>query len=160
MPAAPEPGLPDLPRTFRPYRTRIVLIGIGAVMFAVISVVALLLDSVRPWERASFIIVAALVLAVLSVLSRPKVVAEATGVTVVNLVRSRRLAWAEILGVNLRHGDPWVLLDLSDGTTLPVLGIQLGIGREQAIRDANALRALAEVYGTGVESGGTGTDNT
>ena len=91
---------------------------------------------------------AALLFSVLVLLSRPKVVAEETGVNVVNLTRRRRLAWAEILQVNLRAGDPWVFLNLSDGTSLPALGIQPGIGKQQAIRDATALRALAEAHGT------------
>lgn len=73
--------------------------------------------------------------------------------TVVNLTRTRRLSWAEILRVNLRAGDPWVFLDLSDGTSMPALGIQPGIGKAQAIRDAGTLRALAENHGTGTDNG-------
>jgi hypothetical protein len=37
-----------------------------------------------------------------------------------------------------------VFIDLSDGTSLPVLGIQPGIAKERAIADARTLRALAE----------------
>lgn len=80
----------------------------------------------------------------LALLARVKVVADETGVTVVNIVSRRRLAWAEILQVNLRPGDPWVFLNLSDGTSLPVLGIQPGIAKARAIADARTLRALAE----------------
>ncbi|MEU9984763.1 PH domain-containing protein [Streptomyces sp. NPDC050856] len=143
---------PALPATFRPTRTRVVLLSVGAVMFAVITAVALMLENLGPGERASFIFVAALFFGVLALLSRPKVVADDDGVTVVNLTRTRRLAWAEILRVNLRPGDPWVFLDLSDGTSLPALGIQPGIGKERAVRDARALRALAETRGTGTET--------
>ena len=50
--------------------------------------------------------------------------------------------------MNLRPGDPWVFLDLSDGTSLPALGIQPGIAKERAIADARALRALAESRST------------
>ena len=146
-------GPPALPVTFRPTRTRIVLLSVGIVLFAVITTVSLMLEKVRTPERLSFIVTAALFCGVLAVLSRPKVVADETGVTVVNLTRTRRLAWAEILRVNLRQGDPWVFLDLSDGSSLPALGIQPGIARQQAIRDARALRALTESHGTGTESG-------
>lgn len=55
--------------------------------------------------------------------------------------------------MNLRPGDPWVFLDLSDGTSLPVLGIQPGIAKAQAISDARALRALAESRGTRADEG-------
>ncbi|GAA4789812.1 PH domain-containing protein [Streptomyces sanyensis] len=145
---------PALPVTFRPTRTRIVLLTVGAAMSAVIIAVTLLLDRLSAAERTSFVFVALLFFGVLALLSRPKVVADETGVTVVNLTRTRRLAWAEILRVNLRPGDPWVFLDLSDGTSLPALGIQPGIAKAQAIADARALRALAESRGTGAEQGG------
>lgn len=139
---------PALPVTFRPTRTRVVLISVGTVLFAVITVVSLMLE-IGPGERASFIFTAALFFGVLLLLSRPKVVAEESGVTVVNLTTTRRLEWAQILRVNLRPGDPWVFLDLSDGTSLPVMGIQPGIAKQQAIGDARALRALVEERGTG-----------
>ncbi|MCX4678626.1 PH domain-containing protein [Streptomyces sp. NBC_01433] len=154
--SAPRPELPTLPVTFRPTLTRVVLLAVGLAMFLVITVIALTLEKLNPGERTSFIFVAALFLGVLALLSRPKVVADDTGVTVVNLTRTRRLAWEEILRVNLRVGDPWVFLDLSDGTSLPALGIQPGIAKQQAIRDARALRVLAESRGTGADAA---TDN-
>ncbi|MCX4552305.1 PH domain-containing protein [Streptomyces sp. NBC_01387] len=139
--------LPALPVTFRPTRTRVVLLSVGTVLFVVLTVISLILETLTPGERASFILTALIFFGVLALLSRPKVVADADGVTVVNLTSRRRLAWPEILRVNLRPGDAWVFLDLSDGTSLPALGIQPGIGKAQAIRDARALRALAESHG-------------
>ncbi|MBY8342157.1 PH domain-containing protein [Streptomyces spinosirectus] len=136
--------LPALPVTFRPGRTRAVLLASGAVIFVVITTVALLLEHLGPGERMSFVLTAALLFAVLAQLGRVKVVADESGVTVVNIVGRRRLAWAEIVQVNLRPGDPWVFLNLSDGTSLPALGIQPGIAKQRAIADARTLRALAE----------------
>ena len=148
MPDLPDPQaasrLPALPVTFRPGRTRVVLLSAAAAIFVVITVVALLLEQLGPGERLSFVFTAALLSGVLLLLARPKVVAEESGVTVVNIAGRRRLAWAEILQVNLRPGDPWVFLDLSDGTSLPALGIQPGIARQRAIEDARTLRALTE----------------
>jgi hypothetical protein len=152
---APEPGAetgPGLPVTFRPTRTRIVLLTVGVTILATLTTVAMLLDGLGAGERASFVVTGLLFLGVLALLSRPKVVADADGVTVVNLTTRRHLEWAEIIKVNLRPGDPWVLLDLSDGTTLPAMGIQPGIAKQQAIRDARTLRELAERYGTGPAS--------
>lgn len=136
--------LPSLPVTFRPARTRAVLLTAGVLIFVVISTVALLLEQLSPGEKLSFVVTGALLFGVLLWLSRPKVVADESGVTVVNFASTRRLEWAEILKVNLRTGDPWVFLNLSDGTSLPVLGIQPGINRQRAIADANTLRALVE----------------
>jgi hypothetical protein len=155
--SAPRPTeLPALPATFRPTLTRVVLLAVGAVMFVVITAVAMILENISAGERASFVFVALLFFGVLALLSRPRITADETGVTVVNITRTRRLAWAEILRVNLRAGDPWVFLDLSDGTSMPALGIQPGIARERAIRDARTLRALAEFHGSGVNDA---TDN-
>ncbi|MER7644981.1 MULTISPECIES: PH domain-containing protein [unclassified Streptomyces] len=136
--------LPVLPVTFRPGRTRAVLLTAGLAIFVVITTVAMLLEQLTPGEKLSFVLTGALLFAVLALLARVKVVADETGVTVVNIVSRRRLAWAEILQVNLRPGDPWVFLNLSDGTSLPVLGIQPGIAKARAIADARTLRALAE----------------
>ncbi|MEU8630226.1 PH domain-containing protein [Streptomyces sp. NPDC048669] len=153
--SAPVPRTepPALPVTFRPTRTRVVLLSVGVVMFAVITVVAFTLEQLSAGERTSFVFTALVFLGVLALLSRPKIVADDSGVTVVNLTRTRRLSWAEIVRVNLRVGDPWVFLDLSDGTSMPALGIQPGIAKEQAIRDARALRVLAENHGTGTDNG-------
>ncbi|MDP9948080.1 MULTISPECIES: PH domain-containing protein [Streptomyces] len=154
--SAPRTELPTLPVTFRPTLTRVVLLSVGLAMFLVITVVALTLERLNPGERASFVFIAALFFGVLALLSRPRVSADDTGVTVVNLTRTRRLAWQEILRVNLRSGDPWVFLDLSDGTSLPALGIQSGLAKERAIRDARALRALAETRGAGSDDTASG----
>lgn len=143
--ARPAPdALPTLPVTFRPGRTRGVLLSAGLAIFVVITAVAMLLEELSPGERVSFVFTGALLFAVAALLARPKVVADEAGVTVVNIAGRRRLAWAEILQVNLRPGDPWVFLNLSDGTSLAALGIQPGIARQRAVADARALRALAE----------------
>ncbi|WP_030017417.1 PH domain-containing protein [Streptomyces monomycini] len=149
MSAPASAPLPALPVTFRPGRTRAVLYGVGIAQLAVLSVIAVLLPNLGGGERVSFVFTGLVILGVLLLLARPKVVARQDGVTVVNLTTKRELAWAQVLRVNLRQGDPWVHLDLADGTSLPAMGIQPGIARDQAIRDARTLRALAENHGTG-----------
>lgn len=148
VPTPVPSGLPELPVTFRPTRTRVVLLSIGAALLAVLTVLSLMLEAFTTGDRATFIGTGLLVFGVLVLLSRPKVVASDEGVTVVNLTTSRKLAWAQIVRVNLRVGDAWVHLDLSDGTSLPAMGIQPGIAKDQAVADARALRALVEAHGT------------
>ncbi|MBG0856791.1 PH domain-containing protein [Streptomyces spinoverrucosus] len=144
--------LPPLPVTFRPGRTRAVLLSAGVAVFVVVSTIAMSLDRLSPGERISFVFTAAMLSAVALVLARPKVVADETGVTVVNFASRRRLEWAQIVQVHLRVGDPWVFLDLSDGTSLPAIGIQPGIAKAQAIADARTLRALVEARAGGHHS--------
>ncbi|MGW8970863.1 PH domain-containing protein [Streptomyces platensis] len=139
--------LPSLPVTFRPTRTRVVLYSVGLAQLAALTAIALALPKLSGGERLSFVLTGLLVLAVLLLLGRPKVVARQEGITVVNLTTTRQLAWAQVVRVNLRVGDPWVHLDLADGTSLPAMGIQPGIAREQALRDARALRDLTEKHG-------------
>ena len=125
---------PALPVTFRPGRTRAVLLTAGRrdlrrhhrgrAAAATRSARGSGSASSSPPRCSAGVLV---------LLCRPKVVADESGVTVVNITSRRRLAWAEILQVNLRPGDPWVFLDLSDGTSLPALGIQPGIARQRAI---------------------------
>lgn len=159
-PARPDPAvLAGLPVTFRPVATRVVLLTMAVALFATLTVVAVLMphDGAAPWgagDRATVVVTAALISGVLVLLSRPKAVADLAGLTVVNLTVKRRLAWAEVVRVNLRSGDAWVHLDLADGTTLAVMGIQPGIARQQALRDAGLLRDL--VAALGEAGGGTG----
>ncbi|SER18998.1 PH domain-containing protein [Streptomyces sp. yr375] len=150
--------LPTLPVTLRPGRTRAVLLTAGAAIFLVISAVAMLLEQLGPGERLTFVLTGALLFWVLTRLARVRVVAEDSGVTVVNIASRRRLEWAEILQVNLRTGDPWVFLDLSDGTSLPALGIQPGMDVQQAITDARTLHALVETRSVRDPEASTGQD--
>jgi hypothetical protein len=152
-PPQPSPALPRLPVTFRPIVTRIVLLTVGAAVFGVLALIAVLLPAggAVSWSLPDRLTVAAsglVVWAVLALLSRPKAVADAGGLTVVNLTTRRRLEWAEVLRVTLRPGDPWVTLDLADGTVLAVMAIQPGVARRRALADARALRALVEALGT------------
>ncbi|MET7640035.1 PH domain-containing protein [Streptomyces sp. NPDC005438] len=144
--------LPSLPYTFRPTRTRVVLLTLGVLLAVSISGVGLVSDF-EPSQRVAFVCTGLLALGVLCLLSRPRVTVDREGLWVVNLTTRRRLEWAEVLRVNLRSGDPWVSLDLSDGTTLAAMGIQTGIARERAIADARTLRALCEAYGAGDDRG-------
>ncbi|MFG2523234.1 PH domain-containing protein [Streptomyces sp. NPDC048527] len=146
--------VPTLPVTFRPARTRAVLLGLGGAMFVTLTAIALMLGGLNPGDRLTFIFTGALLAGGLVLLARPKAVADDEGVTVVNIARSRRLSWAEIVQVTLRPGDPWVFLNLSDGTSLAVMGIQPAMAKERALADARALRALTEARS--VFSGGSG----
>ena len=63
------------------------------------------------------------------------------GVTVVNGYRRRAYEWSQVVAVNLRRGAPWAGMDLSDGTSIPVMAIQGSDGR-RAIRAVQELRGV------------------
>lgn len=155
----PRPGdaaaAGELPRTWYPARSRLVTRVVGVVILVGLTVLALALPESGGWNfgsRAGVVLTGVFGLCFMLVLGRPKVVASAEGVTVVNLIRVHHLEWAQIVRVQLRQGDPWVFLDLSDGETLAAMGIQTSNGRDRAIRAATELRDLVDRFG-GVEPG-------
>jgi hypothetical protein len=142
-------GLPSLPTVWQPVRTRLVLYALAALDVGYFVWLATAMPPGWPLnDRVGISLVGFFLGGLLTVLARPKIRADREGLTVVNFVRVRRLAWPEVLGVNLRLGDPWAVLDLADGGTIAAVGIQPAAGRAQAVRAARQLLACAEAYGT------------
>ena len=156
MPAASEPParreashLPvRLPHTFRPLGVRLVIYVLGALLLAL----SLTLWFALPAHiRAEFSILERLTVIALGVcfyaagyaLARSRLVARSDGVRVVNGYRARRYDWNEILAVTLRPGSPWAVLDLSDGTSVPAMGIQGSDGGRAAVQ-VRQFRALVD----------------
>lgn len=144
---------PALPKTWRPRRTRKVTLVVAALDIVVLGAIALGLTNagnadLSIGDRIGVFWFGVVVATVLLKQSNVRAVATAEGVLVVNLLRRRKLAWAEILGVTLQRGDPWVTLDLSDGTNLAVMGIQASDGKA-APASARELASLVHKYSAG-----------
>lgn len=142
-------GVPELPVTWRPRKGRIVPYAVAALTLVVMGGIALALPAQgqTAWhlaDRLEFFAFGVAVAVFLLWLARPRVSADEHGVTVVNLTRTRRLEYAEIIKVNLRRGDSWVMLDLADGEPLAAMGIQANDG-ERARRAARQLAVLVAV---------------
>ena len=88
-----------------------------------------------------FVGFAVLVVVGLAFLARPHVRADDEGLEIVNVGRRRRLGWAEVVAVRLGPGDPWLVLDLDDGTTISAMGVQSSDGA-RARRIAGQVAAL------------------
>jgi PH (Pleckstrin Homology) domain-containing protein len=137
-------------RVFRQRRARVVVYPLAALLFVSLTVIALALptDGPHPWGAGSRIAMVLFALAAVYFLHRlasVRVVTDDAGVTVVNVVRSRRLEWAEIVGVRLSRDDPWLLLDLSDGDALPAMGVARSEG-EQAQQQAREFARLVNEH--------------
>ena len=89
-------------------------------------------------DRVGVVLFGLAIAGLLAMLGRCRVSADATGLTLVNPARTRRLEWAEVLAVTMGDGEPWPTLDLADGSTVSAMGIQRSDG-------ARAMRALAEL---------------
>jgi hypothetical protein len=147
MPADSEPA-PGLPVTWRPLGVRIVGITLGAGLVVVCAVAWLGFDeSVRSgmtWlEKGTLLALGLGILAVLLALVRARAVARPEGLEVVNGFRRRTYAWAQIVGVRMPPGAPWVTLDLADGETASVMAIQ-GSDGDRARVALRQLRAIVE----------------
>ncbi|MDX6302278.1 MAG: hypothetical protein QOF53_3492 [Nocardioidaceae bacterium] len=147
MPADSDPS-PSLPRTYRPLGVRLAIIVLGALLLLVAVVMWLAFPPEIRHEFNSLEIGTVILLGLLFyaggyALARSRLVAREDGLTVVNGYRTRRFEWNEILGVSLRAGNPWAMLDLSDGTSVAAMGIQ-GSDGDRAMAQVREVRRLIE----------------
>jgi hypothetical protein len=136
----------SLPHTWRPYGARVAgaILG-GMLLVLVIAVWIALGDDIRSRfalvQRVTLIGFGALGFVGLYAVMRSRVSADEQGLTVVNGYRSRVYEWSQVVGVNLRRGAPWAGMDLSDGTSISMMGIQ-GSDGQRAVRAIRQLRQL------------------
>jgi hypothetical protein len=127
----------DLTAPFRPRFARVVTLVLAVLVIVLTVAIMVSMSILSTGDRIGFALVGGLIVWFLwrqaSVVAR---VSDA-GLTVRNLVFTRRLDWAEVVSVRFGSGRPWVQLDLSDGDTLAVMGIQRADG---AFADAEARR--------------------
>jgi hypothetical protein len=150
MPAGSEPVALRLPHTFRPFGVRMATYTFGGLLLVVTAVVwfafpSAVQEQFTIFQRATVIFFGLAAAAAGYALARSRVVAREDGVTVVNGYRSRSYEWSEILAISLRVGSPWATLDISDGTTVPAMGIQ-GSDGSRAVGQVQQLRALVEEH--------------
>jgi len=124
-------------RTFRPRAARVVTFVLAAVVLVLTGLLMVMMPSLSPLDQVGFALVALLIVWFCWRQASVQVRVDADGVTVRNLIYTRRLEWAEIVSVRFGSGRPWVQLDLADGDTLAVMGIQRADG---AYADAEARR--------------------
>ncbi|PRZ04447.1 PH (Pleckstrin Homology) domain-containing protein [Isoptericola sp. CG 20/1183] len=144
-----DDGARDPFRTFRPWWTRVAVVvtGIfaagGSIVIGLFAPQGVLLG---PATRVTFVAFALFAVWLLWRLGGVHARPDADGLTVRNVISRRRVAWPEIVAVRLTVNDPWVTLDLADGGTLAVMGIQRADG-ERGMAEARRLQALARQLG-------------
>lgn len=120
-------------------------VAVGAA-FLVVSLPTIAPDRDTAADAGGIVLVAALGVGILARHALVRAVPDGAGLTVRNLLLTRRVEWAEIVSVRFGQGRPWVSLDLADGTTLAVMAIQAADGA-RAAREARRLATLVE-FGT------------
>jgi hypothetical protein len=149
-------GRADPGRTvFRPVRARAVVYVCAAAVLVTLVTLAVVLPSggPHPWgpgSRLGVVLFALLAVFVLHRLASVRVETSDDGILVANVIGRRRLEWAEVVGVRLSRDDPWMLLDLSDGTALAAMGVQKSEGaraQRQAQEFARMVQERTQVPG-------------
>jgi hypothetical protein len=142
---ASRPDPVAVPHTWRPLGVRVALLVVGTLLTVLLIAVWIGIGAdVRrqfsTYQRVTMVIIALLLFVTYYALVRCKVVATETGLTIVNGYRTRRFAWSQLIQMSLPRGAPWATLDLSDGTSVSVMGIQGSDGTRarRAVREVRA----------------------
>jgi hypothetical protein len=148
MPAGSEAAVSSmaLPHTWRPLGPMIVGIAVTLALTAIVGVGWFTFDAetrskFTTFQRGTLAFFGLIYLGLMYTLLRSRATAYADRLVVVNGYRRREYEWAQIVAVRLPPGAPWVTLDLADGETASVLGIQGSDGARarRALRDLRAL---------------------
>ncbi|GGJ86734.1 hypothetical protein GCM10010123_15420 [Pilimelia anulata] len=138
----------------RPQRARLVCrLAAAAVLLVFAGVATVLRRPVNSAEAAfgvadqvAMVLLGLLGAAGILALTRPRVVADATGIRVRNLVGGYALPWSVVRAVRFRSGAPWASLELHDDDLLPMMAVQ-AVDKQYAVDGLRALRALHAAAG-------------
>jgi hypothetical protein len=153
----PDPSA-DLFRPFRSRRGRIVAVAMGVLSLVIFVGIAILLPTdagLTTWQggdRALLAGVGVLIAAGCWRYATIRAVPTPEGLTVRNLLVTRRIAWPQVIDVQFGGGTPWVTLELDDTDTVAVMAIQRADGAvadQEAVRLATLVRDLGEAREAG-----------
>lgn len=113
---------------------------VGAVIFLWVAMPAEVRSQFTWAERITILLFLAAILLGLWGMFRTSVAISDSGLVITNIFKVRSYDWAQVLAVSLRRGDPWAVLDLSDGTSVVAMAIQ---GADGA-RTTPVLREIGE----------------
>lgn len=135
----------DLSAPFRPRLARAVTLALAVLVLGATATIIVAMSVLSTGDRIGFALVGGLIVWFLWRQATVAATVHDGGLTVRNLLLTRRLDWAEIVSVRFGSGRPWVQLDLSDGDTLAVMGIQRADG-ERADAEARRLATLVALH--------------
>jgi len=133
--------------TSRPRKVRFVAALFAVVFVAVFTVVAVLLRDTptgvyfQVSDQVAMVGIGVLLACGALWLTRPRVAADADGVTVRNLLGSTRYPWEYIRSISFPDGASWARLELPDDEYVPVMAVQ-AIDGDRAVATIRELRKL------------------
>ena len=126
---------------FRPRLARVVPLSVAGVVVVLTGVLVVVMDTIGPLDRVGFALFALAIAWFCWRQASVSAVPDATGLRVRNLLITTHVTWAQVVSVRFGQGRPWVQLDLADGDTLAVMGVQRADGAF-AEREARRLATL------------------
>jgi hypothetical protein len=141
----PAGVVPDRP--FRPRRGRALPLAVAVVTLVVCVVVAVAMGGTGLWRLGDQLALVGLGVALAAFLLRYasiRAVPDVEGLTVRNLVVTRRVRWGEIVEVRFPDGAPWVSIELDDTDELAVMAIQRADGALARAEAQRLARLVAE----------------
>jgi hypothetical protein len=147
MPAASDsPSGSPLVERFRPLGIRWAAIALGLALLAIVVTIWVAFpeetrDKFTLLQRLTLVGFGVVTVLAGYALGRCRVDAREDGLLVVNGFRSRHYPWEQISRITLRHGGPWAILELEDGSTASAMGIQ-GSDGTRAVTQVKRLRSI------------------
>ena len=126
---------------FRPRLARVVPLVIAGLVVVLTGVLVVVMDSIGTLDRVGFVLFSLAIAWFCWRQASVSAVPDATGLRVRNLLITTHVTWAQVVSVRFGQGRPWVQLDLADGDTLAVMGVQRADG-PYAEREARRLATL------------------
>lgn len=143
------PEAPDAP--FRPRRGRAMPLVMATATLVICGAVAVGLGASGEWgpgDQLALVAFGAGIAAFLGRYAGIRAVPDADGLTVRNLVLTRRVSWDEVVEVRFPDGAPWVSLELDDGDDLAVMAVQRADG-DRSRAEARRLAGLVARHRAG-----------
>jgi hypothetical protein len=130
VPAVTPPPAADagLWAPFRPVRGRRTALGFAIAQAVVLVTLGVVVPGGGWVDVVGFVAVAAAVGWLLLRFALLRAEPRPDGLVVQNLIHRQELRWEQVVSVRFGGGDPWVVLDLSDGDVLAVMAIQRADG--------------------------------
>jgi hypothetical protein len=131
----------------RPHKVRRIAIPVAVALVVIFAVVAVLLKSGSTGVRfglsdqVSIAAIGVVLACAVLLLIRPRLVADADGVEVRNVLFGQKVPWSMIHAISFPDGAPWARLELPQDEYVPVAAIQAADG-ERAVVAIRELRAL------------------
>jgi hypothetical protein len=130
---------------FRPRRARLVATTAALVSLVLFGAIAALLPDAQVPDRLGIFAFGVALAWLMWRYATLAAVPSTSGLRVRNLMTTRTLDWAEVVGVHLQVGAPWVTLDLDDGDSLAVMAVQKADG-EHGRAEASRLAGLVAAH--------------